>query len=164
MAVLCEALSVVVRRDSIAAYFRGGWERFLRDAPNATVCYDDELVRVGFLDPKLVGEYVELLESQGLMFHQPRPKIWDFLGSKRTHTDIVVVDQHRGPTTECSWVEFGSFTLGEGNHKVAACWLFESDRVAAGLHMKSSSLNLAAPKNWTPEGSSGLTFVPHDNH
>ena len=161
MAVLCEAISVITRRDSIAAYFRGGWEKFLRDVPNATVCYDDELVRVGFLDPKSVEEYVELLESQGLLFHQPRPKMWGFLGGKRTHTDIVVVDQHRGPTTECSWIEYGSFTLGDGNHEVAACWLFEGERVAAGLHLKSLSFNLATPKNWKPENSRGFTFVPH---
>jgi hypothetical protein len=75
MAVLCEALSVVVRRDSTAAYFNGDLEKFLLDVPNATVCYDDGLVRVGFLDSKLVGEFVELLESQGLLFHQPRPRM-----------------------------------------------------------------------------------------
>lgn len=38
MAVLCEALSVVVRRDSTAAYFNGDLEKFLLDVPSATVC------------------------------------------------------------------------------------------------------------------------------
>ena len=90
--------------------------------------------------------------------------MWGFLGGKRTHTDIVVVDQHRGPTTECSWIEYGSFTLGDGNHEVAACWLFEGERVAAGLHLKSLSFNLATPKNWKPENSRGFTFVPHAKH
>ena len=31
LAVLCEAISVVVRRDSIDKYFKGGWVRFQED-------------------------------------------------------------------------------------------------------------------------------------
>ena len=31
MAVLCEAISVVARRDSIDAFYKGGWDTFQND-------------------------------------------------------------------------------------------------------------------------------------
>ena len=54
MAVLCEAISVVVRRDAIDKYFKGGWIKFVDDVPNSTMCTDGELVRVGFMTPNSV--------------------------------------------------------------------------------------------------------------
>jgi hypothetical protein len=51
MAVLIEGHSVVVRRGAIEERFRGGWHGFLLAVPNATACYDEHLVRVGFMDP-----------------------------------------------------------------------------------------------------------------
>ena len=58
MAVLVEALSVIVRRDAIVRKYRGGWQEFLQHVPNNTFCTDDELARVGFMHPKDVEAYV----------------------------------------------------------------------------------------------------------
>ena len=38
MAVLVEALSVIVRRDAIESRFSGGWPKFLSSIPNSTLC------------------------------------------------------------------------------------------------------------------------------
>ena len=64
MAVLCEAISVVVRRDSIDIYFKGGWVKFQENVPNSTICSDGELVRIGFMDPDSVQKYIEFLEGE----------------------------------------------------------------------------------------------------
>ncbi len=42
MAVLVEAISVIVRRNSIEKHFIGGWAAFLQTIPNATLCHEDE--------------------------------------------------------------------------------------------------------------------------
>jgi len=65
MAVLCEAISVVIRRDSIDAFYKGGWAAFQNDVPNKAMCTDEELVRVGFMSPDAVGAYIEKLEANG---------------------------------------------------------------------------------------------------
>ena len=61
MAVFCEAISVVVRRDAIDKYFKDGWIKFVDDVPNSTMCTDGELVRVGFMTPNSVQDYIEFL-------------------------------------------------------------------------------------------------------
>ena len=68
MAVLCEGISVIVRRDSIDQNFKGGWAGLLETVPNSTMCTDGELVRVGFLSPADVANYIHELEDLGLQF------------------------------------------------------------------------------------------------
>jgi hypothetical protein len=78
----------------------------------------------------------------------------------------VVVDQQRGPTVRCSWVEFGHVELhADPAKRVAACRLKDSPQ-----------LSLVTPDGWDFEGSlsqgfgfapteqfaKGLTFVRHD--
>jgi hypothetical protein len=85
MAVLVEGISVVVRRNAIDLAFDGGWKAFVSSVPNATLCIDDQLARVGFMDPKAVENYVKGLESRGLVFLQSEKCV-----------DVAVVDQQRG--------------------------------------------------------------------
>jgi hypothetical protein len=40
MAVLVEAISVIVRRDTIARRYDGGWPGFVAAAVNSTLCAD----------------------------------------------------------------------------------------------------------------------------
>jgi hypothetical protein len=49
MAVLVEALSVIVRREAIVRKDSGGWSAFVAAVSNETFCADSELVRVGFI-------------------------------------------------------------------------------------------------------------------
>ena len=150
MPVLCEALSVVVRRDSIDKHLQGGWQNFIRKIPNSTFCTDGELARVGFMAPDPMIDFIKSLQRNGLQFDQ----MSDSKSEVREIDDIIVVDQIRGPTAECSWIEFGKLPLGE--HKVSACWLFEGERKGYGLHFSLKESKFAVPKNWTPDD---LTFV-----
>jgi hypothetical protein len=113
MAVSIEAISVVVRRDAIDRTFDGGWSAFVSSVPNATLCTDDQLARVGFMDPKAVENFVKVLEAAGLVFLRSGKCV-----------NIAVVDQQRGPTMPSDWLEFARIPFGKTGGKVAACWLF----------------------------------------
>ncbi len=151
MAVLVEAISVIVRRDSLEQRTTGGWNAFLSIIPNNTLCADDEIARIGFLTPADVEAFTNMLKDMGLTFTDDRGAV-----------DFAVVDQQRGPTTTCDWLEFGHLPFGESGGKVAACWLFTAPRIAHGLHMKSTSMQLATPAGWQFEGSLSqkFRFVP----
>ena len=82
MAVLVEAISVIVRRDAIESKYLGGWDAFEKDSPNATLCADEHLARVGFMTPVDVESFIKYLVSYGLVF----------LDSGKAK-DIVVADQ-----------------------------------------------------------------------
>jgi hypothetical protein len=141
MAVLIEAFSVLVRRDSIENHFTGGWRAFLETIPNWTCCYEEELVRVGFMDPGGVRQYIDTLVEGGLVFLNDGKAV-----------DIVVCDQHDGPTTTCDWIEFGKLHIGDDT-RVSAAWLFEGTKPGFGLHIKGTSMQLAVPEGWQYEGS-----------
>lgn len=122
MAVLVEAISVIVRRDAINKGFIGGWRGFLNAVPNNTLCADDDLARVGFMSPPDVEEFVRHLERAGLVFT-----------SNGKALDIAVVDQMRGPTIPAEWLEFAHLALSGNGGKVAACWLFEGPELLREL-------------------------------
>ena len=146
MAVLVEGISIIVRRDSIASTYRDGWRAFVDDVPNSTLCADDYITRVGFMGPPDVEAFVKHLERKGLRFLN---------GGKPV--DLAIADQQRGLTMECDWLEFGKFGFGPSG-KVSACWFFDDPRVAAGMHLRGSSMNLATPAGWEFEGSLSQKF------
>ena len=153
MAVLVEAISVIVRRDSINRSYIGGWAGFLSHVPNSTLCADNELARVGFMDPKNVERFISDLQHHGLVFLSDGKSI-----------DIAVIDQQQGPTELCDWLEFARLPFGDHGGYIAACWLFEGPRIAAGLHVSELKFNLATPAGWTFEGSLSerFIFVPNE--
>lgn len=149
MAVLVEGISVIVRRDSINRSYQGGWDGFVARVPNSTLCSDAQLARIGFLDPASVKTFIGQVESCGLVFM-----------AEGKCVDITVVDQQRGPTMPCDWLEFTRLPM-DGGH-VGACWLFEGPRSAAGVHLPGRQLQLATPVGWTFKGSLSeqFRFVP----
>ena len=151
MAVLVEGISVLVRKDSVQNKMIGGDARFRLLIPNATFCEDDQLARVGFLDPAEVGSYIDELVNVGLTFVEDGNPI-----------DIVVCDQQRGPTVDCDWIEFCHLPMEGG--KVGAAWLYEGERMGAGVHMQSTSIQLATPPGWQFKDSLSdkFQFVPND--
>ena len=66
MAVLIEAISVVVRADELLKKFPGGWDAFKAIVPNQTLCADNEIVRVGFMVPQDVESFIKRLQRVGL--------------------------------------------------------------------------------------------------
>lgn len=146
MAVLVEGISVVIRLDAVDRVVPDGREALKALIPNATFCSDGELARVGFLSPGDTEVFVDELKTHGLQF---------IVDGKCK--DIAVVDQQRGLTVPCDWLEFAHLRMSDG--KVGACWLFEGPRVAAGLHMKGTSIELATPAGWEYEGSLSQKFT-----
>ena len=130
MAVLVEGISVIARRDRLDELFPGGSEQYIADCPNATACADNYLVRIGFFSPDEVRGFVRRLESLGFVH----------LDGEGKAQDLVVVDQLRGPTSQCDWVEYGHVEI-------------RGHRVAIARLMDDPSTTMAAPMDWAYEGS-----------
>lgn len=141
MAVLIEAISVVIRRVAIERNYPGAWGAFVRDVPNQTLCADRDIARVGFMSPSDVGAYVMYLEGLGLKYKEN--------GKAK---DLVVVDQQQGPLVDCDWVEYGYMNIDDkSENRVAVCRLCGSTESA-----------LITPDVWKYEGSlsHSRVFVP----
>jgi hypothetical protein len=142
MAVLIEGISVVVRRSAIDSRFLGGWNAFVSSVPNRTLCTDGEVARVGFMAPADVEAFIDDLTHGSPAAAGPSLRfIVD--GSCR---DIAVVDQQRGPTMQCDWMEFARIPYEDG--QIAICWLYEGPRQADGIHRPSAGLSVAFPEDW----------------
>lgn len=141
MAVLVECISVIIRVDRLLVAIRGDWERFKDHAPNATLCSDNELVRVGFMHPGDVENFVAELEEMGLRYRR------DGLAQ-----DLVVVDQQTGLLVPCDWAEVGKIPW-EGN---------EATTITACRLKGSSSNQVHTPEEWSYPGSLSekFRFVP----
>lgn len=112
MSVLVEAISIVTRTNTIAAKFPGGIKGYRDHCPNQTYCTDGKLIRVGFMVPKDVERFVGSLVACGLTFLEA--------GQAK---DFVVVDQNKGPTTPCTWIDFGIRPGGDSH-----CWIKGADQ------------------------------------
>lgn len=130
MAVLVEGISVIIRMDRLGVF--GNWDAFKSIVPNNTLCADTELVRVGFMSPADVREFVDELRTHGLHFNEDG-----------TAEDIAICDQQRGFTTVCKWAEFGSVHLDE-----------DLDQPVAAARLVGSKINTTAtPIGWSWENS-----------
>jgi len=156
MAVLIEAVSIVILLSSIERKYPGGWDAFERAVPNQTLTSDDELVRVGFMVYSDAVHFLDKLQGQGLVFLQDGLAI-----------DIAVADQLKGLHVECSWLEFGRCELDEsGKQVVSACRLAGSQ--ADGLavpHKWSFEESLSNTYCYAPDGdlSKGMKFLRHED-
>lgn len=141
MAVLIEAISVIVRISAIQDRYPGGWEAFRDAAPNQTLCADNRMARVGFMSPVDVESFVKELEKKGLVYLEGGESI-----------DIAVADQQRGFTCKCNWADCGSVNI-DGNN-IKACQAVGDD-----------SFQLMTPDGWKYEGSLSQTyaFAPTEN-
>ena len=158
MPVLCECISVIIKCSSIERYFKGGMDAFYKIIPNDTARSDGELFGVGFMNPMDVKSFIDVLENSGLQFQKSKGFSLKRL-KNRSLNDIVVIDQFMGPTTDCDWIEFSQFPVGENNTMVSACWLFESTRFGLGPQISEDQLNnLAVPHGWTPDQTESISF------
>lgn len=132
MTVLVEGISVIIKLDAINRVIPDGFEGFRQYVPNYAWCKDDNLFRQAFLNPVDARNFVETLESLKLVFQ----------GDDGAQ-DLAVVDQMRGVTTRCNWLEFGHVDLDhDPQKKVAACRL-------AG----TKDDNIVTPEGWAYERS-----------
>lgn len=145
MAVLIEAISVVIRCRSIVEKLSGGVEEFLKSLPNKTLRSDGELACVHFMNPSDTKSYVASLIERGLIYKDPNG----------VAIDIVVVDQKRGPMVPCDWIDFG-------------CTDWDNDprqQIAVCCARPTRSPGVVAPEGWSYEGSltANSRFVESDD-
>lgn len=132
MSVLLEAISVIARRGTIEEKYPGGMAAYETHCPNKTFCADQHLVRIGFMTPADVEGFARVLASFGLVHLRQGEAI-----------DFVIVDQFRGPTSPCVWIDGGRHPDG-----YSAAWLRGT---VPGW--------FATPKGWTPLQSKQMHFV-----
>jgi len=142
MAVLIEGLCVVVNVNAIATKHAGGAKAFAAEVPNASLCADEELARVGFMTPDDARGYVEHLERRGLKYLEDRNAV-----------DIVVVDQRTGPVVACNWVTFGRVDWDKDPKRPVAVCRAHPTRVT----------QIVAPKGWVFERSLSAQHVFVEN-
>ena len=87
--------------------------------------------------PDAVRDFVTNMEQRGL--HYLRNGV---------ASDLVVVDQQRGPLVPCDWIEFGHVSLGGDPGK----------RVAACKQKGSTLAQVICPEGWTFEFSLSASF------
>jgi hypothetical protein len=97
MAVLCDAISVIVAVQAIENNIPGGLETYRRNAPKS-FCTDGYITRVGFMNRDDVAYWIGKLQDFGLVF------IEDTDSEAAVAIDIAVVDQVKGPTCEVPWL------------------------------------------------------------
>lgn len=136
MAVLIEAVSVIINANALLKKYPGGWDAFKLIVPNQTMCADNEIIRVGFMTPQDVESFIKQLVNVGLEFMRSGAAI-----------DIAVADQTRGLTTQCNWLEFGHVNMGINGPRVAACRL-----------VGSKIAEVVTPPNWKYKGSLSASF------
>ena len=155
MAVLIEALSVVIRANSLLKAFDNDWEAFVAIVPNQTLCADTEIVRVGFMTPDDVESFIKKLEKNGLVFLTDDQSV-----------DIAVVDQLRGVTNDCNWLEFSHVNLSEQKHRVAACRVVNSEVqeiITPDGWDYNNSLSSSYGSVPTEHAGKGLKYLRHEN-
>ena len=137
MAVLIEAISVVIKATTIVERYPGGWEAFEADPPNRTLCADGELIRVGFMTPDDVRAFVDTLAIHGIKYKEDGKAV-----------DLVVADQQSGLLFSCDWAECVRGRLERDNHKIVmAC------------HLTGSKIEeLVTPDGWDYDSSLSAEF------
>ena len=152
MPVLCEFISLIIRRDSIDKYFPGGWTRFVIELPNRSMATDGEVVRVGFMNSIDSSIYLDFLIDEGLQFKQ---------SGDREIDDISDLDQFNGHFDKRSWLEFGYRIFDE--RKYFCCWLKGSSIETLTNHLKVKRM-FRIPYSMTPhEFVNRYEFVRAEN-
>lgn len=151
MAVLVEAISVVVRLDAINEKYPGGWDRFVTTVPNATLCFDDNIARVGFMNPQDSQDFIDTLWQNGLEWINNT-------GGQGKAQDFVVVDQQKGALDPCEWLAIETVPYGSGGGAIAACrFVTDSDSLGDQGHL--SAADVRTPSGWAHEGSISARYI-----
>lgn len=144
MAVLLEAVSVVVRRDAIDERCVGGWEAFSNAVPTAVFCYDSEIACVGFMAVADAETLVAHLRALGLR-----------VDSSTGEVDVCIVEQLGRSGQPASWLGVTRLATEE-----------IGGEVTVGYLIGTSEKRVVMPGNWKFAGSPSekpLDFVRTDD-
>lgn len=143
MSILIEAITVVLKHEAIQAKYPGGFEGFVRNAPDLcsrqTLVCDEEIVGLSFMAPADVEAFCNGLSRFGF-------------SPASNPVDLVVVDQLTGPTAPCTWIEAFTADVGDGQ------------KVAAARLVGGREESLFVPDGWSYENSltAHHVFTPLD--
>jgi|SRR5690625_277548 len=101
MAIQLEFLNFIVPIHIIKKKYPGGWEQCLKDYEyelGRSAWHDDELFRLGAMNPMDMGFIVEHWQSLGFRTHTST-------GSKARWKEVCIVQAGFGPTLPCGWIE-----------------------------------------------------------
>ncbi len=128
MSVLIEAVSVVVKRDSIRTKFSGGWSSFQSIVfSQYSMCADSNLATVSFLAARDAHSYMGFLEEMDFIYLQ----------------DFAIADQTQGLKDICDWCYIADFKINNNPAMtVTGC------KAEGGKEEK-----LYVPPGWKYEGS-----------
>jgi hypothetical protein len=134
MAVLCEAISVVVDVRALAERFPGGLAGYAAAVPNRTFCCDGSVARVGFMATADAARWVDAIASAGLTIGTPG-------------ADVAVVDQVVGITSPCDWL----LSASDGSVRIA----WRADQEPAQTYV---------PQGWTRDLHDAISYLPRADH
>ncbi|HEX6576662.1 MAG TPA: hypothetical protein VF042_16960 [Gemmatimonadaceae bacterium] len=138
MSVLVEAVSIVVKRAALDCKYPGGTAEFLcmlasrRSAEHRFVCSDTNLICLSYFTPDAADRGAETLLKAGLIDIDDNEFI-----------DFAMVDQHYGPTLQCTWLAWQREPPG-----FTRAWL--AGELPGGL---------SVPDGWTPEGARNIKRI-----
>jgi hypothetical protein len=136
MSVVIDAVSIVVRVQTIEDKYPGGLQRYEWDCPNRTFCCDGLLTRVAFMTGADGTRFTAALEQRGLIRQRDGIAL-----------EIAVIEQFVNyPSPPCPWLVVGLHFPG-----YTSAWLADADPRA-----------LAHPSWWTAEHSVAMKRVPED--
>lgn len=139
MAVLVEAISVVIKLEAIMDRYPGGFVAFKEFVPNQTLCWDERIARVGFMVPQDANEFIEALEINGLRH----------LDNDECAIDLVKVDQVGGPVNDCDWITTGQLPIDAAKEQY----------VGIALLHGTDAPELSLPIGWKYERSLSQQFA-----
>jgi len=148
MAIILEAISVVIKHDSILKKYPNGVLGFLADISSFKAPWhtDFEVSRVGFFDPNEMHAYLRVLEQRGLVFT---------MDSTYNNCDFCIVDMISGPTKTCPWLGFGrqrifenGSTIGKSSDSYSFGWFVKKNRQQIVCDNKSE-FKLGVEKGWS---------------
>lgn len=137
MAVVCDALSIIVRTETLERVFANGVRGYRAQVPNNTFTTDGLITRVGVMNPNDLQWYIDQLSDQGLRLFGA-----DEQGNS-VAVDVSVIDQRNGLTIATPWLE----TVVQDGVRIA--WLAGTD--PGELH---------GPEGWSKDATE--SFVRHE--
>lgn len=145
MAVLVEALTVVIRREALEARFPGGAAGFKAQAPNRTFRMDAHFAAVGFMDPQDVRACNQWLAAMGLIQDNEDESARDFVLAQQTHRNFTV---------PCDWAEIYLAYLDDDSD--------ERTMVICKRPDENFPLSVETPEDWVWEDSLSrkIDFIP----
>ena len=123
MPVFCEALSVIIKIESINARFKGGWDSFLEIIPNETFCADGEIARVGFMSLENAMQFLKLLDSRGLKYN---PLINDIAlyDAREIFIKLKPDFSDYSESKDCKWLQAGR-PISFNDNDPLMCWMIK---------------------------------------